>query len=73
MPEKRFARRRNSMPDQESLVSTQEQARLLNDPAVPIENVQLPAREQTEEVRSKSGPQHTPGSRREFAADREAA
>lgn len=39
MPEKRFVRRRNSIPDQGSLVSEREQARLLNDPAVPTDSV----------------------------------
>lgn len=43
MPEKRFIRRRNIAPDQGPVVSTQEQARLLNDPAVPIDNVHIPA------------------------------
>ena len=38
MPDRRLVRRRNRIPDQQSLVSTQEQARLLNDPAVPIDN-----------------------------------
>lgn len=39
MPEIRFARRRNRTPDQTSPVSRQEQARLLNDPAVPTSRV----------------------------------
>jgi len=40
MPEKRFVRRRNSLPDQRSPVSNGEQARLLNDPAVPLDHIQ---------------------------------
>jgi len=40
MPEKRFVRRRNSLPDQRSPVSNGEQARLLNDPAVPLDRIQ---------------------------------
>jgi hypothetical protein len=37
MPERRFVHRRDSIPDQGSPISTQEQARLLNDPEVPIQ------------------------------------
>jgi len=37
MTARRFVRRSNRIPDQQSLISTQEQARLLNDPAVPID------------------------------------
>lgn len=40
MPEKRFVRRRKSIPDQSSPVSTGEQARLLNDPSVPLDHAQ---------------------------------
>jgi hypothetical protein len=39
MPDRRFVRRRNRIPDQQCPVSTQEQARLLNDPALPSDNV----------------------------------
>lgn len=40
MPEKRLVRRRKSIPDQSSPVSTHEQARLLNDPSVPLNHAQ---------------------------------
>ena len=42
MPERRFVRRRNNIPHQASLVTTQEQARLLNDPAVPTDTEHNP-------------------------------
>jgi hypothetical protein len=40
MPENRFVRRWNRIPDQSSLVSTREQARLLNDPGFPVGNME---------------------------------
>jgi hypothetical protein len=39
MPNRNFVRRRKNIPDQASPISGQEQARLLNDPAVPINKV----------------------------------
>ncbi len=39
MPDRKFIRRKHLMPDESSLVSSQEQARLLNDPDVPFRPV----------------------------------
>lgn len=36
MPDRNFVRRRNSIPDQFSVISSDEQARLLNDPDIPL-------------------------------------
>jgi hypothetical protein len=73
MPEKRFVRRKNSILDQDSLVSTQEQARLLNDPAVPIDHLHVPSREQNVEDQRKGAPHQIPLRGRESTGSEEAA
>ena len=49
----RFVRRRNRVPDQVSSISAREQARLLNDPAVPLEEESTAAPANTTEIRTK--------------------
>lgn len=55
MPETRFVRRRKGIPEQASPVSTQEQARLLNDPAVPINNVGTSTQETNDRYKGAVG------------------
>jgi hypothetical protein len=75
MPEKRFVRPRNSLPDQSSQVSTREQARLLNDPDVPLDHVH--GASESEHSRPDNQPQtsrlQVQGTVSDFYAEDEAA
>ena len=74
MPEKRFVRRRSNILDQAPLVSPQEQARLLNDPTVPIEH-RSNAGENDNDHKTSGTTENGPIglTRREFVANERAA
>jgi hypothetical protein len=55
MPDKRFVRRRKSIPEQPSPVSSQEQARLLNDPAVATDDEHRATAEMNNSGKSNRG------------------
>ncbi|HEX6502306.1 MAG TPA: hypothetical protein VF011_03590 [Terriglobales bacterium] len=74
MPEKRFVRRRKSIPEQSSPVSTREQARLLNDPSVPLDHAQgASASEHTSENQLRTSRLQVDRTAENFYADDEAA
>ncbi|HVO61002.1 MAG TPA: hypothetical protein VMT53_08700 [Terriglobales bacterium] len=55
MPDRRFVRRRNRIPDQPSPVSTQEQARLLNDPGVRTDNMHRTTSSEAADYKTSGG------------------
>ena len=74
MPDKRFVRRRNGIPEQASPVSSQEQARLLNDPAVPIDDEYHATAEMNNNGKANGGAaQSIRRTRGDFAENQEAA
>lgn len=71
MPETRFVRRRKGIADQASRVSTQEQARLLNDPAVPIDHVEASAEsDQGQKGKNGAGAESTQQTPQEFLEEK---